>query len=171
MKRKSARKMKVKIVPEKFADAYLKKAELTARKKKKHPAHKMRATFVFWSSIVVVVCANLLVSSILVPFLTILNSLFFDIVTLLIALVIGIMYAFLLLDVAHLEKSHRLFAGLFVPIVAIVNALLLWNVVVDYVVQSGGLVTRQNPWMIAVLYGAVFAVPYLMDLVKREKHR
>src|SRR3989338_3017054 len=113
--------MKVKIVPEKFADAYLKKAELTARKKKKHPAHKMRATFVFWSSIVVVVCANLLVSSILVPFLTILNSLFFDIVTLLIALVIGKISGFWVRDVANLEKSHRLFGALFVPILGRVN--------------------------------------------------
>jgi hypothetical protein len=159
----------VKVVPEKFADAHLKKAERIVLKKKRHPTHKMRATFVFWSSIVVVVCANLLVSSILVPFLTILDSWFFDVVTLLIALIIGIMYAFLLLDVAHLERSHKLFAGFFVPFIATANAILLWNVVVDYIAQSGGLVTRQNPWMVSVLYGAVFAVPYVLDLVKRER--
>jgi len=161
--------VKLNIVPEKFADKHIKKAERTARKKKHHPVHKTRYRFVFWSSVIVVVCANLLVSSILVPFLTILNSTFFDFVTLLIALIIGIMYAFLLLDVAHLEKSHRLFAGFFVPLISTANALILWKVVVGYVEQSGGVITRSNPWIIAVLYGAVFAVPYVMDLLKARR--
>ena len=161
-------KKAIKIPSEKFAHEHLKKAELSARKKKHHPEHKSRYALVFWSSAVVIVCANLLVSFILVPFLTILNTWFFDIVSLLIAFIVGLLYAFLLLDVAHLQKSHHFFAGFFVPFISIANGIFVWSVVVRYVELSGGIITRENPWMISVVYGAVFAIPYVTDLLRRK---
>ena len=161
-------KNQLKVVPEKFADAHIKRAERTARKIKRHPMHRARHAFVFWSSVIVIVCANLLVSLILVPFLTLFNSVFFDAITLLIALIIGVMYAFLLLDVAHLQRGHRLFAGFFVPFISVTNALILWTVVVGYIEKSGGVITR-DPWMISALYGLVFAMPYVMDLLRTKK--
>ena len=163
------RKSKLHVTSEKFVDVHMKKAERDARKKKRHPAHKARYRFVFWSSIVVVVCANLLVSLILVPFLTILNTVFFDFISLLVAFIVGLLYAFLLLDVAHLEKSHTFLAGFFVPVISIANGIFLWFVVAGYIELSGGIITRQNPWMISVLYGVVFAVPYVGDLLKTKR--
>lgn len=123
----------------------------------------------FWSALVVIVFANLMVSLVLIPFMIILNSnaLYFTVIVL--AGVVGFLYNFLILDIGHLEKKHHLLAGIIIPLVGLVNTTIMVLVsnrfIQDLKVQN----SPHNPWLVGIVFAVAFILPYLVDRI-RGKH-
>lgn len=141
------------VVSKNWAEHMIQRAERTVEMQSVR--YTFRHKIVFWTSIIVIVKINLAIAAVLIPFLAAFNTLFFDGVILLSAFIVGICYNFLLTDVAHLEKGHYFLAVVLVPLVAITNVFLIGGVV-------GKLFGLQRSlWLIAILYGAVFILPYL----------
>src|SRR3990167_332885 len=67
---------------------------------------------VFWSALIVIIFANLIVSLMLIPFLVFLteNALYF--IVSLLSLCIGFLYNLLITDLGHLGQKHHILASI-----------------------------------------------------------
>ncbi|MFH1682184.1 MAG: hypothetical protein ABIA37_00145 [Candidatus Woesearchaeota archaeon] len=124
---------------------------------------------IFWSALVVIIFANLIISLVLVPFLIVLNqwALYFTVIIL--AGVIGFLYNFLVLDMGHLEKKHHLMAGIIIPVLALANMIIMVLVSNRFIAELDLHNVPHNPWMIGLVFAAAFITPYLIDKL-RGKH-
>ena len=152
------------VVAENWAENVMRRAERAVERQSLQ--HKFRHQVVFWTSIIVVMKINLAIAVVLIPFLAALNHLFFDFIILLAALIVGLSYNFLLADVAHLERGHHFLAAVLVPLIAIANVFLIGGVVEQFFGSE-----RESLWLLAVLYGVVFVLPYVFGRTEYLRKR
>ncbi len=145
----------------------IKKAEAILDKTEPH--HIFFSKITFWSALVVIIFANLLVSLVLIPFLIVLNQwiLYFTIIIL--AGVIGFLYNFLILDLGYLEKKHHLLAGIIVPLLALANIVIMVLVSNRFIADLKIRTPLHNPWLIGLVFALAFITPYLIARI-RKKH-
>ncbi len=162
-KRRSVRKIKT--LKEGWTDEKLEKAERVLKRVQEHEV--FFSQIVFWSAILVVMVGNLLMSIALIPFLAVLNKWFLDIIILVMGLVMGFLFHFLITNTGHLERHHHLLAAIILPVVALVNmvfVVLVANQMIEAIQIAN---VRHNPWLIGVLYGAVFIFPYVFYRLRK----
>ena len=141
------------------------KAEAILDKATKHDIFFSK--IVFWSALVVIVFANLLVSLILIPFLLALYDwALYSIVTVL-ALCIGFLYNFLITDIGLLEKKHHRIASIIVPLISMGNVIIM-VLVSNRFIESIHLHNQpHNPWIVAAVFGGMFILPYIVDQIRK----
>ena len=160
------RKKRLKGSPEsKWTNPELKKVESSVRRIKKH--ERFFSQIVFWSAILVVVIGNLLISVALIPFLAVLNRWFLDLIIVLLGLVIGILFSFLINDIGHLDKHHHVLAGIILPILALVNVIFVVLIANQMIDTLEIINVRHNPWVIGIMYGVAFISPYVISRVRQ----
>lgn len=120
---------------------------------------------VFWSALVVIVFANIIVSAILIPFLIALyGPVLFAIVAVL-GLMIGFLYNFLITDIGLLETRHHRTASIIVPIIGMGNIIVM-VLTSNHFIKSIQLNNQpHSPWIIAAIFGGAFILPYLVDQI------
>ena len=123
---------------------------------------------VFWSALVVIIFANLLVSLLLIPFLIALNSIVLYSIVALLALTIGFLYNFLITDIGLLEKKHHRIASIIVPILGIANVIAMVLVSNKFIESLKLNNLPHNPWILGGIFGAAFVVPYIVDQIRRS---
>lgn len=119
------------------------------------------ARVVFWSTLLVILFANVLVTIILIPiFLVLRGSVLYSTIVLLGA-VTGMIYAFFSRDAGYFQHHHRLAAAI-LPLFALGNVVLV-------VVASNKLMqqlfienTTHNPWIGGGVFAIAFLVPYVI---------
>ena len=159
-KRLKRRKKRVRVVKAKWTEARLEKAEGILSTV--HVHEPFFSKIVFWSAILVVVIGNLLMAIALIPFLAVLNKWFLDLIILLLGLVMGFLFNFLITNIGHLEKHHHYLAALILPIIAVVNVIFV-VLIANQMAESIQIVNiRHNPWLIGILYGMAFIFPYFL---------
>lgn len=164
-KRKKTSRKKLKALKAGWTEEKLKKAEKDLRREHVHDVRL--AKIVFWSTILVIVVGNLLMSVALIPFLAVLNRWFLDLVIVILGLVVGFLFNFLLTSVEHLEKHHKIIAAIIIPIIALANVVfivLVANEMIESILIDNA---RHNPWLIGVLYGVAFILPYVFSNVRK----
>ena len=110
-KRKVKRRRKISTPNKEWTTRRLEKAEkiLTTT----HVHEPFFSQIVFWSAILVIVIGNLIMSIALIPFLTVLNKWFLDMIIIVLGLVMGILFNFLIIkdtggsNVRKTKKSKR----------------------------------------------------------------
>ena len=145
-----------------WSDTHIHKAQAILHHNEKHDI--FFAKFVFWTALLVIIFANVLVSLILIPFLLVFNGLFLYIIIVFLAGTIGFMYNFLVNDAEHLERRHHAIASIIIPIIALVNVLIMVVTSNRYAVQVKAV--PHNPILIAVVFAGVFILPYVMDRIR-----
>ncbi|MFH1276406.1 MAG: hypothetical protein ABIH82_04815, partial [Candidatus Woesearchaeota archaeon] len=73
------------------------RAEASLDKEQKHDAHFSK--IVFWTSLIIVILGNIMVSLILIPFLIVLNKLTLYSIVVILAAILGFLYTFLIRDI------------------------------------------------------------------------
>lgn len=122
---------------------------------------------VFWSALLVIVFANLLVSAILIPFLIALYSLVLYAIVALLGLAIGFLYNFLITDIGLLEKKHHRAASIIIPIIAMSNIIIM-VVTSNHFIESIHLNNQpHSPWIVAIIFAGAFILPYLVDQIRK----
>ncbi|MDP3990064.1 MAG: hypothetical protein Q8Q01_02560 [archaeon] len=124
---------------------------------------------VFWSALVVIVFANVIVSLVMIPFLIVLNSWVLFSITVLLAGMIGFLYNFLITDIGHLEHKHHLMATIIVPAVALINLFVVVITSNSLIEQLGAGKSQNNPWLIAIVFAVAFTIPALGGYLRRIK--
>jgi hypothetical protein len=137
------------------------KAENVLEKEEKHDLHFSK--IVFWSALIVIIFANLVVSLILIPFLIVLNKGILYAIIVILAGTVGFLYNFLIMDIGHLQKKHHLLAGILIPILALANMVVMVITANQFIKNIKINNVQHNPWIIAVVFAVAFILPYLLD--------
>jgi len=149
-----------------WSEEDIKKAEDVLEKEEKHDQHFSK--IVFWSALIVIIFANLLVSLILIPFLIVLNQWVLYAIIVLLAGTIGFLYNFLVTDIGHLGKKHHLLAGIIIPILALANMIIMVITANHFIRDLKINNVQHNPWIIAVVFAIAFISPYLINKIFKK---
>jgi len=122
----------------------------------------------FWMGFFVILIGNLLIGIVLIPFLFVMNRLIFDLVILVFGFCFGLLTCIVFRDLEYLEKKHRMFLLLVVPVIALVNLLSVYLVAkrLNELFAIGAL--RENPFVMILLYVVSFLTPYFYWLIYRK---
>lgn len=142
----------------------VKKAEEILEREEKHDVFFSK--IVFWSAMVVIIFANLLVSLLLIPFLIALNRFFLHAIVVVLAATVGFLYNFLITDIGHLEKKHHIWAGILVPILALANMVVMVIVSNKFIERLEIPIEQHNPLLTAVIFAVAFILPYILDRIR-----
>jgi hypothetical protein len=140
-----------------WSEEEIKKAESILEQEKEHDVHFSK--IVFWSALVVIIFANLLVSLILIPFLIVFNQLIIYPITALLGGTIGFLYNFLITDIGHLKSKNHLVAGFLVPLIALANMMTMVFVSNRFITEIKIKNSLHNPWIIAGIFAVAFILP------------
>lgn len=124
---------------------------------------------VFWSALMVIIFANIIVSLVLVPFLVILESWVLFSVVIVLGGMIGFFYHFLIMDIGHLERRHHILAGFLVPLLAIANMVTVVVFSNKFIAELGAQKVQHNPWVVALVFAVAFIVPSLIGYLRIHK--
>lgn len=143
----------------------LRRAEAILNRATKHDIFFSK--IVFWSALLVIVFANLLVSLILIPFLIALYDVVLYAIIAVLGLAIGFLYNFLITDIGLLETKHHRIASIIIPIIAMGNVVVM-VLTSNRFIESIHLNNQpHSPWMVAAVFGIAFILPYIVDQVRR----
>ena len=123
---------------------------------------------VFWSALVIIIFANIIVSLILIPFLIVLNNVILYSVIALLALVVGFLYNFLITDIGRLGKKHHRAAAVIIPLLGIINMVVVVLISNRFITDVKAQNAPHNPWVAAIVFVVAFIVPYLVDQIVQE---
>ena len=121
---------------------------------------------VFWSALLVIVFANLLVSLPLIPFLIALNSIVLYSIVALLGATIGFLYNFLITDIGLLEKKHHRATSIIVPLIGVANVVVMVLVSNKFIESLKLNNPPHSPWFIALAFCAAFILPYGIDQLR-----
>lgn len=150
-----------------WAEEEIKKAEAILEKTELHDIFFSKITF--WSALVVIIFANLLVSLVLIPFLIVLSKwvLYFTVIVL--AGIIGLLYNLLITDISHLERKHHFLAGIIIPVLTLINMIAMVLISNKFIADLKLQVSPHDPWLIGLVFALAFIAPYLIERM-RGKH-
>ncbi|HLC52468.1 MAG TPA: hypothetical protein VJI98_04455 [Candidatus Nanoarchaeia archaeon] len=136
----------------------IQEAQSVLDRAKHHDVHFSK--IVFWSALLVIILGNITVSLILLPFLIVFNSWILYSVVVIIALVMGSLYSFLIMDIGHLEKKHHILATIIIPIIAFSNLLVIVLISNTYMSELAITNTPHNQWIVSAVFVVAFAIPF-----------
>ena len=151
---------KIKLLEKGWVEKEIKHAEKILDRAEQRDIFLTKITF--WSALVVIVFANIIVSLVLIPFLIVFNKWILYSIVIIIAGTIGFLYNFLINDISHLEKKHHLLAGIIIPLLALANVIVMVTLSNRLIVVS----KHHNPWIVAVLFAVAFILPYVLDRIR-----
>lgn len=122
------------------------------------------AKVVFYSALIVIVFANIIISAVLIPFLVLISGPILYTITTILALMVGFLYNFLITDIGHLEKHHHIFASIITPLIALANLALITFAANKYAI------TANNPIIIATLFAIAFILPSIIGKLHNMHH-
>lgn len=124
---------------------------------------------VFWSAILVIIFANLLVSLILIPFLIIFNNLILYSIIILLAGAIGFLYNYLITDIGHLERKHHVAASIIIPLLALANMIVMIYISNRFIQDLKVKNPLHDPWLISIIFVLAFILPFLIDQFRTKQ--
>lgn len=131
---------------------------------KRHELHFSK--MVFWSALLVIVFANLLISLVLIPFLIVLTNQILYAIVFLLALMIGFLYNFMITNSGYLDAKHHLSASVIVPVIALANMLVMVFISNQFMIDLQVNNPQHNPWLIAVIFAITLILPYLFGQIR-----
>ena len=147
-----------------WTEEEINKAEQALERAEKHDVHFSK--MVFWSALIVIIFANILVSLILIPFLVALKSTILFAVIIIMGGVIGFLYNFLITDIGHLEKKHHILATIIVPVIAVANMLVMVTVANRFILDIKANNPPHDPLIVSFLFLGAFILPYIIDRIR-----
>ncbi|MBU1111193.1 MAG: hypothetical protein ABIG93_04135 [archaeon] len=146
-----------------WAEHEIVRAQQAVETAKEHDVHFSK--IVFYTALIVIVFGNLLVSFAVMFLAVFISSLLMYLVAIVLGGMVGFLYNFLITDVGHLEKKHHAFAGIVIPIIAILNLALMVFVANKFIVNLGVNNLQHSPWVLGAVFVVAFLLPTIVDKV------
>jgi hypothetical protein len=117
----------------------------------------------YWSTLVLVIIANTLVSIVMVPILLVMSNLVLYFIIAVLGLTFGALFNLLIRDIENIDPRHHVIAGIFLPAIAVVNiySMVTFSNKFGQILQISHL--QQNPWIVSLVYVVAFLLPYVID--------
>jgi len=119
------------------------------------------ARTLYWLVLLSLAVCNFLLFLALVPLMFILNETQLFLVIGAIALLFGLIFNFLIRDIEHLKPKHHVFAGIFIPVLSLINIAIL--VFIENVARQDPSSPERSILYASFLYVGLFALPYLVS--------
>ena len=128
----------------------------------------------YWTTLIVMIIGNMIISVILIPFLIAIESTvtLYSIIALL-GLAFGFLFNILLIDIEHIDPRHHVIAGIFIPVLALINIFIIVNITNAIDKAIFGTQVQENAFIVGIVYVIAFVGPYLvtraMDMLETRK--
>jgi len=126
----------------------------------------------FWVALLVAILGNFIVSVVLVPFLLLLKgaSLYFTVFV--IGIAFGALFSVLIRYVEDLRQGQHIIAGIFIPVLALINIYLIvyFSNKLEILLQLP--VSPHSPAAVSMVYVFAFVLPYFikhMEHVRKKR--
>lgn len=143
-----------------WTEQQLRKAQAALETAEKHDP--FFAKIVFWTALLVTVFANLMVSLVLIPFLIVFSKAMLYSIVILLALCIGSLYRYLIMNIGHLERKHHLLASVITPVLALANMVMMVVISNNFIKELQLQNSQHNPWIIGMVFAVAFILPTLI---------
>ena len=126
------------------------------------------ARIIYWVSLFAAIVGNFISSVILVPFIVMLETrLTLYSVVMILGLVFGALFNFLLNDIQRLDPTHQVVSGAVIPALAVINVYIMVEVA-KTVGTALEINVNQSAVIISILYVSMFTIPYFLGMVFRH---
>jgi len=137
-------------------------------KNRKEDSSSSVAGVIYWISLLAAIVGNFIISVILVPFLVMLEDrVTLYIIVMIMGIVFGALFNFLLSDIERLDERHHVMTGVVIPVLAVINVYIMVNVS-KTVGTFISVTVNQNALVIAIIYVAMFIVPYIITAILKN---
>lgn len=127
----------------------------------KHVSYAKHSQKVFNSiTLVVIALASVITTIVTLPFIIFFNSYLMYSFILLVGLVFGFIFSFMVNDLKHLEKQGHLLLSLLIPSIAIINIFVMVYML-KHLVERFDIIFSHNPVILSTLYLLGYVIPYL----------
>lgn len=128
--------------------------------------------YIYWVALFAGILGNIVISIVLVPFLTVLKGMLVYVVVVILGAAFGMFFEMVIRNVWGLEKKHYLIAGVVVFCLALVNMLIVSvfdeNIKIILKIEGAGDVRL----LVGAAYSLSFIAQYtLQQLVLKKQHR
>ncbi len=122
---------------------------------------------VYWSTLLLLLVCNFVISIVLIPFILALTGFKFYLLIILLGFIFGFLFNILIQDIEHIGTHHHVFAIIFMPLVAVINIMIMIGVA-NKIAEIIGLLIYQDPFLPALVYTLVFLLPYAGTMLLKE---
>ncbi|MBW3004080.1 hypothetical protein KY337_05960, partial [Candidatus Woesearchaeota archaeon] len=103
----------------------------------------------------------------LIPFLIVISNYYLYFIVVALGIVFGLLFNFIVQDIEHLEPKHHWFAGIFIPVIAVL-ALTISVHVANRADEILKVTLRHNPWTVSAIFIIVFMLPFIISSIKKK---
>jgi len=136
----------------------------------KRPALLMLDKLVYWIALMLAVGGNFVISVVLTPLLlTIKSAVALYFIIFILAVAFGLLFGLLIGDIGTLNKQRMVVAGIFIPVIAIINIFVVVYIA-NFISQRFEEFTLHNPYAVSVIYVISFSLPYIIQRI-RSRYR
>ena len=139
-----------------------KKAEL-----KKHLYLKKLESIIFWIALFIMIIGNLIVAIGITPLIMILSGKNLYITMIIIGLLLGVLFNFLIKEMSHLEIHHHIIIAIFIPVIAILSLFMITTFSNYLILALGMNVKIDNPALVGFTYAISLSLPYIINRIEK----
>ena len=130
-------------------------------KQLKTPETRFLEKRIYWILLVVIIAANFAISIALIPVLIALKGALLYFIIILLGVIFGLLFELVIRSIEHLEKRHHLILAVFIPLAALANFFVVSRIS-NNLMTTLNLANIHTPIIIALVYAASFALPYII---------
>ncbi len=129
-------------------------------------------SIIYWIVLFVALIGNFIISIILIPFMLAMSGLRLYAIIIIIGMAFGAFFDLLIRDIEKIQKKDVIIAGIFLPLLALINVSLMVNFA-NHLQKTLGLITPEHSSIIiGIIYVFAFVAPYIIRsviLIKQGK--
>jgi len=119
-------------------------------------------SIIYWIVMFVALIGNFIISIILIPFMLAMEGISLIFIISIIGFAFGAFFDLIISDLKNLQNKQMIIAGVFLPILALINVSLMTEFA-NYLQKTSGILTAQhNPVVISIVYVIAFMLPYVI---------
>jgi hypothetical protein len=125
--------------------------------------------FVYWTSLALLALFNLIACFFLIPFLMFFDGFYLYLSVTLFGLMFGLLFNFLIIGLEHLDDHHMVIAGIFIPLLAVVDIVIILRITekINDILKTS---IEYDVSMIIIIFITAFVLPYLATVIA-GKHK
>ena len=143
-------------------DIYKAVAIIERGKQKKTKKSSFFDSIMYWLVLLVALIGNFIISIILIPFLVAMHGVSLYTIIIIIGFAFGAFFDLLIRDIEKVQNKDVIIAGIFLPLLALINVILMVNFSNNLQEVIGLTNVPHNPIIIGSVYVASFILPYII---------
>ena len=143
-------------------DIYKAIAIIERGKERKPKKSSFFDSIMYWLVLLVALIGNFIISIILIPFLVAMHGISLYTIIIVIGFAFGAFFDLLIRDIEKIQNKDVIIAGIFLPLLALINVILMVNFSNDLQEVIGLTNIQHSPIIVGAVYVIAFILPYII---------